>query len=76
MSDKTYNQEEVDRIINKVRIEERFLANQLMGDLGIPAVNRKYVNEKISIYVEAAEIVKNLILTPSQKNPDEIPQEP
>lgn len=76
MSDKTYNQEEVDRIINKVRIEERFLANQLMGDLGIPAVNRKYVNEKISIYVEAAEIVKNLILTPSQKNPDGIPQEP
>lgn len=67
MTEKTYTQSEVDQIVNNVRIEERYLANQLMGDLGIPAASRKYANEKISIYVEAADIVKSLILAPAKK---------
>ena len=63
MSDKTYTQEEVDNIINKVRIEERYIANQVMGDAGIP------VDRRPKIYGEAGQIVMNKILAP-QKKPD------
>ena len=56
-----YSQGELDEIVNKVRIEERYTANKVMGDLGIPAQNRP------KIFVEAGEIVMNMILSPPKK---------
>lgn len=58
---------EVQQIVNNVRIEERYLANKIMGDLGIPAANRG------KIYTEAGEIVMSMILAPPKEetqNPD------
>jgi hypothetical protein len=48
---------EVSAIANNIRIEERYLANKVMGDLGIPAQQRP------KIYTEAADIVTNIILS-------------
>ena len=58
MSEKKYTQEEVDAIVNKVRIEERYIANTVMGDVGIP------VNQRPPIYKEAGKIVMGMILAP------------
>lgn len=52
---------EVAQIVNNIRIEERYLANKIMGDAGIPAVNRP------KIYTEAADIVTNIILSPKKQ---------
>ena len=67
MTDKTYSSKELSEfskanpqvafILNNCRIEERFLANKVMGDLGIPA------NQRPKIYTEAADIVTNLIVS-------------
>ena len=69
---KKYTEEEVADIVNKVRIEERYIANQLMGNLGIPANARISPGGK-PIYTEAAEIVMNVILAPPQGQPPEKP---
>lgn len=71
--EKTYTQKEVDNIINNVRIDERFMANQLMGNLGIPAERRLSPDGKL-IYKEAADIIMNILHTPPKK-PDESPEE-
>ena len=68
--EKTYTQEEVDKIINSIRIEERYIANQLMGNLGIPADRRVAPNGK-PIYKEAADIVMGLILNTGEKKQSE-----
>jgi len=47
---------EVAAIMNNLRIQERYLANKVMGDMGIPA------NQRPKIYTEAADIVTNMIL--------------
>jgi hypothetical protein len=66
MTDKTYTQEDVDKIVNNVRIEERYMANQLMGNLGIPA-NARISPDGKKIYEEAANIIMGLILAPPKK---------
>lgn len=48
---------EVAAIMNNLRIQERYLANKVMGDMGIPA------NQRPKIYTEAADIVVNMILS-------------
>jgi hypothetical protein len=48
---------EVSAILNNLRIQERYLANKVMGDMGIPA------NQRPKIYTEAADIVTNMILS-------------
>jgi hypothetical protein len=67
--EKTYTQKEVDAIINNVRINERFMANQLMGDLGIP-VEKRRAPDGTPIYKEAEKIVMNAILAPPKKQED------
>lgn len=69
MSDRIYTQEDMDRVVNNVRINERYMANQLMGDLGIP-VERRRSPDGHPIYAEAAQIVMNAILTPPPKKPE------
>lgn len=59
-----YSQADLDEMINKVRIEERYIANKVMGDFGIP------VTQRPPIYKEAGEIIMNMILAPPKK-PDE-----
>lgn len=59
-----YSQKDIDEMINKVRIEERYIANKVMGDFGIPASNRP------PVYREAGDIIMNMILAPPKK-PDE-----
>lgn len=54
---------EVAAIMNNLRIQERYLANKVMGDMGIPS------NQRPAIYTEAADIVTNMILS----KPDETP---
>ena len=66
MTEKIYTQEDMDRVVNNVRINERYMANQLMGDLGIPAANRRSPDGH-PIYAEAAQIVMNAILAPPKK---------
>jgi len=66
MTDKNYTAKELDdfaksnpevaAIMNNLRIQERYLANKVMGDMGIPA------NQRPKIYTEAADIVTNMIL--------------
>lgn len=56
-----YSQIELEEIVNKVRIEERYVANKIMGDLGIPAQNRP------KDYRDAGEIVLGMILAPPKK---------
>ena len=72
MSEKIYTQEDMDRVVNNVRINERYMANQLMGDLGVPAANRRSPDGH-PIYTEAAQIVMNAILAPPPKKPEPIP---
>lgn len=50
---------QVAQIESNVRIEERYLANKIMGDLGIPS------NQRPKIYTEAADIITNIILSRS-----------
>ena len=52
---------EVAQIVNNIRIEERYLANKIMGDAGVPAVNRP------KIYTDAADIITNIILAPKKQ---------
>jgi hypothetical protein len=66
---KMYTQDEVDTIVNNVRINERYMANQLMGDLGIPA-DRRVAPDGKPIYAEAARIVMNAILAPPKTKTD------
>lgn len=55
---------EVAAIMNNLRIQERYLANKVMGDMGIPA------NQRPKIYTEAADIVVNMILSkPEEPTP-------
>jgi hypothetical protein len=54
-------EEFVEFVADKVRIEERYLANQLMGDLGIPA-NARLAPSGNPIYTDAAKIVMNRLL--------------
>ena len=68
--DKIYTQEDVNKIINNVRINERYMANQLMGDLGIPS-SRRVSPDGHLIYPEAATIVMNAILSPPKKEEHE-----
>lgn len=66
MTEKNYTAKELDdfakanpevaAIMNNLRIQERYLANKVMGDMGIPA------NQRPKIYTEAADIVTNMIL--------------
>ena len=67
MSEKKYTQEEVDAMINKIRIEERYIANTVMGDAGIP------VNARPPIYKEAGKIVMDMILAPPKKKEEQDP---
>ena len=62
-----YTQEEVESMINKIRIEERYMANEVMGNFGIPAERRP------KIYTEAGTIIMNMILAPAKKAPAEDP---
>jgi hypothetical protein len=71
--ERTYTQEEVDNIINNVRINERYMANQLMGDLGIPAERRVSPDGKL-IYAEAAGIVMRMLLVPKKKKEETPPE--
>lgn len=64
MEEKTYTQKEVDDIVNNTRIEERYIANQVMGDLGIPANQRLGPGGKL-IYTQAADIVMSMMLKPA-----------
>jgi hypothetical protein len=75
MSERTYTQEEVDNIINNVTITERYMANQLMGDLGIPVERRVSPDGKL-IYAQAAQIVMNRILAPAQKKAEPTEEQP
>jgi hypothetical protein len=75
MTEKNYTAKELDdfakanpevaAIMNNLRIQERYLANKVMGDMGIPA------NQRPKIYTEAADIVTNMILA---KPEEEAPQ--
>ena len=67
--EKIYTQKQMDAAVNKTRIEERYIANQLMGNLGIPVQNRRGPDGK-PIYEESAAIVMGLLLKPK------VPQEP
>lgn len=68
--EKIYTQEQMDDAINKIRIAERYMANQLMGNLGIPLQHRISPDGK-EIYKEAADIVMGLVLAPPKKpDPD------
>jgi hypothetical protein len=49
------------------------MANQLMGNLGIP-VERRLAPDGKPIYAEAAQIVMNLMLAPPKK-PETKPEE-
>ena len=64
-----YSEEDKNEIINKVRIEERYIANSVLGDLGIPADRRP------KIYVEAGNIVMSMILGPASKPADDQPKQ-
>lgn len=76
MTEKNYNGKELDdfakanpevsAIVNNIRIEERYLANKVMGDFGIPA------NQRPKIYTEAADIVTNILLR-GNKEPEPTP---
>lgn len=62
MSDeKMYTEQELQTIVNKVRVEERYIANTVLGDAGIP------VERRPKIYSEAGQIVMNMILAPPKK---------
>ena len=56
-----YSEDEMKELINKVRIEERYIANSVMGDAGIP------VERRPKIYADAGQIVMNMILAPPKK---------
>lgn len=64
-----YTQTQLDAIVAEVRIEERFIANQLMGDLGIPAERRVAPDGK-PIYTQAADIVMKHLLRNDFENPE------
>lgn len=74
MEEKKYTQAEVDTLINNVRIEERYIANQIMGNLGIP-VNARLSPDGRPIYAEAANIVMSLILSPKKVQGVEPPKD-
>ena len=59
--EKIYTQSDMDNAISNVRIEERYIANQLMGDLGIP-VDRRIGPNGQPIYDQAARIVMSTLL--------------
>ena len=50
-----YSQEEHDEIVNKVRIEERFISDDFLGSIGVPAKNR------LKVFVDAGNIIKNIV---------------
>ena len=56
-----YSEEEKNELVNKVRIEERYIANKVLGDVGVP------VERRPKIYAEAGDIVMNMILAPPKK---------
>ena len=59
-----YSQAELDTIVNNVRIEERYIANMVLGDLGIPAERRP------KIYNDAGKIIMDIILAPPKAEPE------
>ncbi len=72
--EKIYTQSDMDGAINATRIEERYIANQLMGDLGIPADRRIAPNGQ-PIYVQAADIVMRTMLRQPQKEETQPPSD-
>ena len=71
--EKIYTQSDMDNEVSNVRIEERYIANQLMGDLGIP-VDRRIGPNGQPIYDQAARIVMSTLLKGKPK--EEVPSEP
>ena len=71
--EKIYTQKDMDTAIVNVRIEERYIANQLMGDLGIPASSRVAPDGR-PIYTEAADIVMKSLLKGPEKPVEQKPE--
>lgn len=56
------NKDILTHIVNNVRIEERYAANKVLGDFGIPA------NQRPKIYTAAGEYVASIVFGGSGEN--------